>query len=319
MLNIKNIFITTGLSVLFGVYSIYTFIEYLKLLDKINKHYTLEFDNVNRVINVIHTDHNNLSLKYNIIETKYNELNAKYDELYVKTTELTLQYNELIQTHTNLLNDISLTRINDDDSLDEPEQDNLTTLFNESLEPLEPLEQLIDDEAMHEYAQQLQTVNEMLEYKINYGYNYDDDVPNTDHEFYTDTFNNLEQYQHQQQLTTNAKPKLTRLINYDDVHINKIIQENFMEPDFIDTLHFDYDNVKTEYNRVKQSDLINYPYEDVPDISSLNSSYSSVSNTSQRSNSSYSSSKPENYKVLVRTKSNSVLGDLWIGLTQKFF
>jgi hypothetical protein len=295
MLNIKNLFITTGLSMLFGVYSIYAFIEYLKLLDKINKHYKLEFDNINRVINVINADHNNLSLKYNIIETKYNELNAKYDDLYVKNAELISQYNELIQTHNNLLNDVGTMHLNDMNSLDDP----LELPINDEL-----LESLTDDLQINEYSQQLQTMNENLQYKINYGYDYND---------VTDaSYNNYNDLEERQVQTT--KQQIKRAMNYEDVHINKIIQENFIEPKYINTLIIDYDNAKPEYHQEKQSSLINYPYEDVP---SLNSSYSSLSNLSQHSGN--SCSKPENYKVLVRSKSNSVIGDLWIGLTQKFF
>lgn len=300
MLNIKNLFITTGLSVLFGVYSIYAFIEYLKFLDKINKNYTLEFDNIHRVINVIHNDHNDLSLKYNIIETKYNELNAKYDELYVKNVELTIEYDKLNKTHNELLNNFLSTHINEVDSLDEPDE--------LEADPEQKEQYPLVDSPELEYSQQLQTVNEMSQYKINYSYDYDDREDDHEHApaFYNEPL--------EQQPATKINFKTHRPINYDDVHINKIIQENFMEPEFIDTLNFDYDNVKTDYNRVKQSNLINYPYEDVP---SLNSSYSSLSNLSQHSGNSYS--KPENYKVLVRSRSTSVIGDLWIGLTQKFF
>jgi len=95
-MNIRHIFITTGISVLFGVYSIYNIIEYLQ-----NIHY-------NRSKEI-----SDLKLCMNDIKTKYTNLQSNYDNLkdeIIKTNDevskLQLQISELHSLSNNVENSV---------------------------------------------------------------------------------------------------------------------------------------------------------------------------------------------------------------------
>jgi len=87
MMNIKNIFVTTGISVLFGVYSIYNILEYLRLL------------NNERVKQI-----KNLQILGQETNKKYSELQIQYLELQKKYTELSIYCNKMKEDIT-ILND----------------------------------------------------------------------------------------------------------------------------------------------------------------------------------------------------------------------
>lgn len=103
MMNIKNIFITTGISFLFGVYSIYNIFEYIKFI-----HYSRITE-----INDLNTTINETKMKYNELEGQFTTLQTKYDCILldlIKTGEeivslniriLELQNNESIATPPN--------------------------------------------------------------------------------------------------------------------------------------------------------------------------------------------------------------------------
>ena len=78
MMNIKSIFITTGITVLFGVYSVYNILEYLREL-------------------------NNFRVKQ-IIDLKHlaDEYNSNYHNLLVKHTDLKQQYDDLMHRYKNV-------------------------------------------------------------------------------------------------------------------------------------------------------------------------------------------------------------------------
>lgn len=71
MLNIKNIFITTGISILFGVYSIYNILEYLR----ITNYYRLR--EINNLYKIIHQTNK----KYMALNDEYTQLYQKYNNL----------------------------------------------------------------------------------------------------------------------------------------------------------------------------------------------------------------------------------------------
>lgn len=87
MMNIKNIFVTTGLSVLFGVYSIYNLFEYFRVLNnnqiKQIKDLQNKLINTNKKYNYIRKQNNDLEQKYNLLEQTYSDLEQNYNKLTV--------------------------------------------------------------------------------------------------------------------------------------------------------------------------------------------------------------------------------------------
>ncbi len=78
MLSLRQIFTTTGISILFGVYSIYNIIEYVRLNDK------------------------NIEIKVNRLKKTIVETNNKYIDLKTKFESLSENYYELNNEITNL-------------------------------------------------------------------------------------------------------------------------------------------------------------------------------------------------------------------------
>jgi predicted nuclease with TOPRIM domain len=97
MMNIKNIFITTGISVLFGVYSIYNILEYLRIL---NNHRVKQINNLQHLVNETNTKYKNLQMKYHELSSNYEEINKEINLLNIKIAEL--QENKMKDTATNI-------------------------------------------------------------------------------------------------------------------------------------------------------------------------------------------------------------------------
>jgi len=91
MMNIKSIFITTGITVLFGVYSVYNILEYLREL-------------------------NNFRVKQ-IIDLKHlaDEYNSNYHNLLVKHTDLKQQYDDLMHRYKNVELEMKLLHVKIDE------------------------------------------------------------------------------------------------------------------------------------------------------------------------------------------------------------
>lgn len=72
-MNIRNIFITTGISVIFGVYSIYNIFEFLRYI-----HYSRlkELSELNNIVN-------ETKIKHKQLEGKYYNLQSKYDMMII--------------------------------------------------------------------------------------------------------------------------------------------------------------------------------------------------------------------------------------------
>lgn len=92
MMNLKNIFITTGLSILFGVYSIYNIIEYLKFMEK---HRNKQINSLQDIINDTNKRYVDLNSKYIILQQKYDNLSVNYDKTNQEIVILNLKIIQL--------------------------------------------------------------------------------------------------------------------------------------------------------------------------------------------------------------------------------
>ena len=101
MMNIKNIFITTGISVLFGVYSIYNILETLRVL---NNHHIKQINSLKHLLSDTKKKYNNLQKNHDELVVNYEQINKEIYLLNIKICEL--QENKT--TNINLdTNDIS--------------------------------------------------------------------------------------------------------------------------------------------------------------------------------------------------------------------
>jgi hypothetical protein len=102
MMNIKNLFITTGISVLFGVYSIYNILEYLRLL---NSHRVKQINSLQHLVN-------DTNSKYNKLQNKHIELQKNYDELFISYENINKEIHRLnvkiIELQENKMTDIDI-------------------------------------------------------------------------------------------------------------------------------------------------------------------------------------------------------------------
>jgi len=92
MINIKGVFLTTGISLLFGVYSIYNVVEYLRLLNNLEKNenyfdYIKDDSSTKKYIE--------LDSKYNILKKDYVELKINFDRLNEELNFLNVKIKDL--------------------------------------------------------------------------------------------------------------------------------------------------------------------------------------------------------------------------------
>jgi hypothetical protein len=92
MMNIKNIFITTGISVLFGVYSIYNILEYLRIL---NNHRVKQINSLRHLVNDTNTKYKDLQMKHDELQKNYNELSTNYEKINKEINLLNIKIIEL--------------------------------------------------------------------------------------------------------------------------------------------------------------------------------------------------------------------------------
>ena len=98
MMNIKSIFITTGISVLFGVYSIYNLLEYLRVL---NNDRVKQITTMQQLVNQTNKKYNELRIKYSELQKSYSDLSMDNERINSEITSLNfkimeLQYNKPI-------------------------------------------------------------------------------------------------------------------------------------------------------------------------------------------------------------------------------
>ena len=82
MMNIKNIFITTGISLLFGVYSISNILEYLHILNNKRE------NKIKHLKCLVYEKQDELQKKYNELSINYNRINEEINILNNKIMEL---------------------------------------------------------------------------------------------------------------------------------------------------------------------------------------------------------------------------------------
>lgn len=107
MMNIKNIFITTGISVLFGVYSIYNILEYLRVL---NNHRLKQINSLQQLVSDTNKKYSDLQVKYVELQKNHHELSVSYEKINMEIHLLNIKINELQENKTI---DINLTTLQD--------------------------------------------------------------------------------------------------------------------------------------------------------------------------------------------------------------
>lgn len=107
MMNIKNIFITTGISVLFGVYSIYNILDYLRAL---NNHRVKQINRLQQLVNDTNKKYSDLQVKYVELQKNHTELCVSYEKINIEIHLLNIKINQL---HENKTIDINLTTFQD--------------------------------------------------------------------------------------------------------------------------------------------------------------------------------------------------------------
>lgn len=108
-MNIKNIFITTGISVLFGVYSIYNILEYLRLL---NNHRVKQINSLQYLLNDTNKKYNDLQVKYNLLQQNHDKLALSYEKINKEINLLNIKIIELQENKTIDINFTSLQELN---------------------------------------------------------------------------------------------------------------------------------------------------------------------------------------------------------------
>lgn len=131
-MNIKNIFITTGISVLFGMYSIYNLFEYFRVL---NDNHIKQIKDLQHKLSHTNKKYNNMKNQNTDLEKKYSDLEKNYTELEKNYADLKQTHNELIQLYNNL--SISFTEYvspkNQDsgnENEDEKDNDNISIIIS---------------------------------------------------------------------------------------------------------------------------------------------------------------------------------------------
>jgi hypothetical protein len=141
MLNIKHIFLTTGISILFGVYSIYNILEYLRIT---NYYRSKEISDLYKIIYQTNRKYVDLNNKYNQLQEKYEELvvdfrNSKEEiiNLNIKNIEIE-NFNDyifnLINSETTNNNYNVIIDENIDENVDENNNENIDETINKLIE-----------------------------------------------------------------------------------------------------------------------------------------------------------------------------------------
>lgn len=125
MMNFKNIFFTTGISVLFGVYSIYNILEYLRVL---NNHRVKQINSLQHLQNDTKKKYNDLQLKFNQLQKNHDELTINYEKINKEIHQLHIKINELQEKKTI---DIDFTSLQDANNISNEISNN--TIYNHNI------------------------------------------------------------------------------------------------------------------------------------------------------------------------------------------
>jgi hypothetical protein len=106
MMNIKNLFITTGISVLFGVYSIYNILEYLRIL---NNHRIKQINSLQHVVSDTNKKYNDLQIKHIELQKNYNELLISYENI---NKEVNMLHIKVLELQENKIDEIDINTNN---------------------------------------------------------------------------------------------------------------------------------------------------------------------------------------------------------------
>ena len=115
-MNIKTIFVSTTLSILFGIYSIYGLINYLEKMDKLEKYYKDEIDYLKKQITNINEKYHETNKKCNDLLVDLNKTRDKIDTLSNNIIKIKTNKIELLDCHSDnpIYYDSSLEQIMED-------------------------------------------------------------------------------------------------------------------------------------------------------------------------------------------------------------
>jgi hypothetical protein len=92
MINIKNIIITSGISVIFGFYSICNIILYLNYINKIN---TVELNAITKKMYETNKKYEELNLEFDSLKNKYEHLKNENNDMKVQIFDLNSKMSEM--------------------------------------------------------------------------------------------------------------------------------------------------------------------------------------------------------------------------------
>ena len=115
-MNIKTIFVSTTLSILFGIYSIYGLINYLEKMDKLEKYYKDEIDYLKKQMTNINEKYHETNKKCNDLLVELNSTKDKIDTLSNNIIKIKTNKIELLDCHSDnpIYYDSSLEQIMED-------------------------------------------------------------------------------------------------------------------------------------------------------------------------------------------------------------
>jgi len=108
MLNFKTIIVSTSLSLLFGLYSIYGLMEHL---EKKEKEETAKIENLKKTMNCIIKKNDETNKKYNILLIEFTKITIDISNLLKNITNLEKNKIELVNGNVSSQHDISLKDI----------------------------------------------------------------------------------------------------------------------------------------------------------------------------------------------------------------
>jgi hypothetical protein len=95
MTHINKMYISTGISILFSVYSIYNIIDYLKTLNS-------TITELSNLLSITTKKYKDSQIKYNELQKKYNDLLNKY-ELIIKENSYLLETIDANENNANII------------------------------------------------------------------------------------------------------------------------------------------------------------------------------------------------------------------------
>jgi hypothetical protein len=116
MINIKSLFITTSISLIFGVYSIYNILDFMRLM---NRYHVKQIDILEYQINDSDKKYNEINKKHIDLQKIYNELLDNYECLKKEVKLLNFKIIEINKNNNNDNSDFSIDKheINSKDNL----------------------------------------------------------------------------------------------------------------------------------------------------------------------------------------------------------